>query len=700
MLANFHIVPSLFVLMLGGGVYAGSAPVHAGTEILVNSTDDDGIDANPGNGVCETIPGNGKCTLRAAVMEANASPGADTIRLQGGAIYVLTRPNPGTPGEDIVGAGGDLDLVNDDVTIIGNGATVDGNATERVFQVAGNIAVEMTDLTIRNGLDGSGGGIFTQGQLTLTRCTVANNQATSNGGGIYTANGVLTLNSSTVRDNQAPSDYMRGGGIYVASGSATVNDSWIVGNTSHSNAGGILNSGTLALARTIVTGNTTLSHALLGGAGISNGGVNGAPPGGTITIEDSTISANNGGGVANNSPGNITITRSTIASNTDGSGLDNRATATLITTTVSGHQNAHGAGIFNTGTLNLRANSVVRDNSANSGGTGGSGILNSGSGAVAHIEMSTIRNNTAANSTPPGGGIANVNYGTLTVASSVIAENTGGRQGGGIYGDWTSTLTITGSTIRDNRLLSTYGNGIGVYAQNDVTVRSSVFTGNVGGGSSVGGGLSAGSPSTLTMSDCTFFNNQTSGSAGLSVVGTATVERCSFFGNTATAYGGGGVGLGGSGTTTMTNCTISGNNGGGMSVSRSGTTANLTNVTIAENSGVGLVIAGVANMVNTIVANNSGTDCSLGTVTTLGHNIDSDDTCGLSDPTDLPGMDPLLGPLADNGGTTLTHRLRFGSPAIDTGNDAACPNHDQRVYSRPADGDGDGITHCDIGAYE
>ena len=65
-----------------------------------------------------------------------------------------------------------------------------------------------------------------------------------------------------------------------------------------------------------------------------------------------------------------------------------------------------------------------------------------------------------------------------------------------------------------------------------------------------------------------------------------------------------------------------------------------------------------------------------------------------------PAGDPLLGPLADNGGKTLTHGLLPGSMAIDAGHKAGCPEKDQRGYSRPADGDEDGTAECDIGAFE
>ena len=105
--------------------------------------------------------------------------------------------------------------------------------------------------------------------------------------------------------------------------------------------------------------------------------------------------------------------------------------------------------------------------------------------------------------------------------------------------------------------------------------------------------------------------------------------------------------------------------------------------------------AGTASLKNTIVAGNSHSNCAnSGTLTSLGHNLDSANTCNFGAAGDLTGVNPILGVLASNGGPTKTMRLNAGSPAIDHGSNTTCASKDQRGVARPQ-----GPT-CDIGAYE
>jgi hypothetical protein len=124
--------------------------------------------------------------------------------------------------------------------------------------------------------------------------------------------------------------------------------------------------------------------------------------------------------------------------------------------------------------------------------------------------------------------------------------------------------------------------------------------------------------------------------------------------------------------------------------------ARIRNSVIADNAGGPGVGNGNVQFESTIVAN--AMNCALegGYLPSAGHNIDSDGSCDFNDPTDLSNLDPLLGPLQDNGGPTPTHALLPGSPAIDAIPLAACYDHDadQRGVARPQG------SACDIGALE
>ena len=101
-----------------------------------------------------------------------------------------------------------------------------------------------------------------------------------------------------------------------------------------------------------------------------------------------------------------------------------------------------------------------------------------------------------------------------------------------------------------------------------------------------------------------------------------------------------------------------------------------------------------AAMLNTLLTDNEPGGNCLGDITDLGHNLSSDATCAFTSVGSMNNTSALLGPLADNGGPTLTMALLPGSPAIDAGNTSLAPATDQRGFPRPA-----GLA-ADIGAFE
>jgi len=106
------------------------------------------------------------------------------------------------------------------------------------------------------------------------------------------------------------------------------------------------------------------------------------------------------------------------------------------------------------------------------------------------------------------------------------------------------------------------------------------------------------------------------------------------------------------------------------------------------------VTNGLLTLRNTLIAYSvAGQNCE-GTVVDGGHNLSSDDSCGFAAAGSVNNVDPRLGPLANNGGPTPTMALAPDSPALDAGDNAACPPLDQRGMPRPTG------AACDIGAFE
>ena len=283
-------------------------------------------------------------------------------------------------------------------------------------------------------------------------------------------------------------------------------------------------------------------------------------------------------------------------------------------------------------------------------------------GAAAILEGMTIRHGKPSVE-EHGGGI--MNHGTLTLKNCVVSDNTA-IGGGGMCNN--GALTLINSTVSNNTARDTAPPG--------------VFACGGGGGIRSGKG-------TLTLINRTISGNQ----AGTRYRGA-----------------GGGVRIGCQCTAVFTNSTINGNSsvhsGGGISVVG---TLQLVNCTISNNTtngkGEGVCVHGRLDYENTLIANNPGNggECAIGadaygkrgTIGTNSNNLVGDGGCG----SDHSG-DPMLGPLADNGGPTWTHALLPGSPAIDAVPVISCTvPTDQRGVPRPIV-ETSPDTPCDIGAFE
>lgn len=241
-------------------------------------------------------------------------------------------------------------------------------------------------------------------------------------------------------------------------------------------------------------------------------------------------------------------------------------------------------------------------------------------------------------------------------------------------------------------------------AKGDIAVTMSGLT-IQNGAATFGAGIRALLGVTLTLDGVTIDNNvaQCDG-GGIMSEGILTISHSAITNNQSLCTDSGG-GIMSEGQLSLTNVTLSGNfadNGGAI---RNDGLAQLLNVTIYNNEAE-IAVGGILNngsmtITNTIVGASINGNCGgNGTFTSGGHNIEDEDTCGFTDPSDRVNTDPVVGPLQDNGGPTDTHGLPANSPAVDTGDDGACPSDDQRGEPRPADGDQDGAPACDIGAYE
>ncbi len=427
--------------------------------------------------------------------------------------------------------------------------------------------------------------------------------------------------------------------------------------------------GTITLSRTI----TNSVDMILDGSGhqvtISGGGaVRPFCVGSNVTLTLVNLAVANGfasdgqAGAILNVGGTLNATNCTFSGN--------------LATNASGGQ-AQGGAIFSTNGQVALNHCVFTGNTARGfdatwsfayEGPGGGAL----GGAVCSLGFMDVANSTFASNSVTGGA------GGLGAVHMPPAWPGGGfsgglAEGGALFNGGTGT--VSGSTFAWNLAAGGAGGAGG-----STPISSSPLPGGPGGDGGAGDGSALFGGGVTALINCTFASNGgVGGAGGAGGEGQTPWAPEDLPGSPGGDGGSGGPGGGAiAGNCTVTNCTLAFNSvaGGGAGPGGGGSASGRPG---SPGTSGGPVSA--AWLLNTLLAGNTPTNGLTGAVIDTNRNLWADSAAG------------ILGPLADNGGPTLTMALLPGSPAIGAADSAAAPPTDQRGFPRPPDS-------ADIGAYE
>ncbi|MFN2190051.1 MAG: InlB B-repeat-containing protein, partial [Candidatus Promineifilaceae bacterium] len=463
----------------------------------------------------------------------------------------------------------------------------------------------------------------------------------------------------------------------VSSGGSLDASDIIIQNGAYTTGAAIHNMGIVSLSNSSIMS----SSATIGG-GIYN------DLGGQLTVSDSFFSNNTsefgGGAIYNEGEGAAAyINNSTFIDNVslqDGGGAIGNIDSALLELTNSDFTGSwaliNGGAIHNTdvGIVTILGGSI--ENSTASTGSGGA-IFNSDVGSTVTLDNVRLANNNAGQD---GGGIYNTDGAMLYLKRSILQSNSA-FNGGGIALDESAAASVMGTAI-DSNSASSKGGGIFVRgAGSSISIAGSSLMSN--SSSDNGGGLAAESGASVDFSSGAVAAN----SAELSGGGLAFMDDSRL---------------------KMENSTISGNSsaedGGAILLEGIGILSATTTVSNIASSGYGISSTGIITFASSVIAYNGVLSNCSGPdpfIVDNKFNLTSDRSCHFNDVTSFPEQDPLLSPLHDNGGSSLTHAPKVGSPILNhipfslngCGTTIAV---DQRGVPRPLPL----IGLCDIGAFE
>ena len=359
----------------------------------------------------------------------------------------------------------------------------------------------------------------------------------------------------------------------------------------------------------------------------------------------------------------------------NGGGVLNFGSVDMIRANISGNDAERGGGIYNEGSLSFTETMIgdtglgvhslglLRRDPLKNHATSGGGIYNGKNGSI-HSQGSHMVNNSASES---GGGIYNA--GTVEIRDIYAPHNSAVQGGGFVYND--GQLTITGG------------------GENKFSIPALS-----GGSAFYGGQIYNARFANAHLVHVLVFSSRANFGGAMYNLGILEVEESYFSGNISEENGAVLMNTTDDAKSNLTNVTVERSSGSGGAIhvgNEKGSSIFLKNVTLAFNNMDTLSTnAGSIHIVNSILEENAGVNCS-GSVISIGHNIDSGNTCNFNSPGDVSNTSAQLGQIDT---ANFVYPLLNGSPALDTGDLSNCPTIDQRNLPRPS-----GIG-CDIGAYE
>lgn len=275
MTSALRIFSLISLLTIGSAVWAAT-PVF-----IVNSVADD-VDATITDGLCKTATGT--CTLRAAIMQANAEGSVGAMIMLPAGNYTIVAPKLGSDPDSV----GDYDITNSvgKITIVGAGLAstkIDANGIDRAIHVHAQARLSLSGVTIvnadvLNNNDENGGGIENEGSLALTdaviegasaefggcifndggsvvlkRVVLSHCVAHSSGGGLHSFSGYVSIDASTIDSNHTLMSV--GGGISVYAGNLTATNSTFSSNAADQGGGLYLGGTAIVLVNDTIAGN-------------------------------------------------------------------------------------------------------------------------------------------------------------------------------------------------------------------------------------------------------------------------------------------------------------------------------------------------------------------------------------------------------------------------------------------------------------